>query len=78
MNRPHFNEWGREVPEPQPRLPTSAAAKPPLAQIRAESDAFLASYRARGIAPPVRNTERPSAAKGHMPFPGHRHCGETG
>lgn len=35
----------------------------------AESQAFLNAWRARQPA---------SAARGHMPFPGFRHMGETG
>lgn len=54
------------------------------AEDHAESAAFVARWRARGgyegaLArqyEPVRYG--PFAVRGHMPFPGHRHCGEIG
>ena len=54
---------------------------------RAKTDPFVLSWRQRGgfagalarraaNAPTTAGLGRPRPASGHMPFPGHRHCGE--
>jgi hypothetical protein len=47
-------------------------------QIREDTAAFLASYRARGgfEGALARKERRATACTDHMPFPGHKHCGE--